>query len=83
MNVRHEADLEVATADKADRAAKAAKATKPKSPHVILLGWVIDRLDCSEDSWAEATPGRLQGNYLMQHDETTASPNDSQREWQN
>lgn len=27
-----------------------------------------------------ATPGQLQGNYLMQHDETTASPNDSQQE---
>lgn len=27
-----------------------------------------------------ATPGQLQGNYLMQHDETTASLNDSQQE---
>ena len=45
-DARHEADQEVTTADKAN---KAAKPTEPKSPHVT------DRLDCSEDSWAEAT----------------------------
>jgi hypothetical protein len=42
-----------------------AKPTKPP----CHFAWVVDR-----------APGQLQGNYLMQHDETTASPNDSQQE---
>lgn len=47
-----------------------AKPTKPPC-HFAWLG---------HRSCVETTPGQLQGNYLMQHDETTASPNDSQRE---
>ena len=81
---RHEADQEVTIADKANKAAKPPqsllKSTKLTKPLCHFAWLVVDRLDCSEYSCGETAPGRLQGNYLMQHDETTASPNDLQRE---